>query len=399
MARRLAVLTTGRQDWGLLHPLCVELSSDDGFELLLIAGGMACSESFGSVPEQIRADGFHPVRELAWPVVDTDPSIQMSRALAETATAIQELQPWALVLLGDRLETAAAALAATLNRLPLVHLFGGEETQGAFDDCLRHAITKLSHLHLVSHRVYARRVVQLGENPDTVHVVGSLSLDNILSQQLSSREELEEHLGVRLEPPVGLVTLHPTTLADAREDELAAVSGALEACRATWVITLPNSDPGGAEIRRGFLALASKHENIVAVPSLGAARYLGLLRIANVVVGNSSSGVTEAPLVGVPTVNIGDRQRGRIRFESVIDVPPNVDAIVQAIRRVFGSSVRVASDAPQKEMGDGRTAGRIRSILASWRAPDPPRKSFYDIPFDGVPDVQPVRRAQGRSEA
>ena len=375
---RLAVLTTGRQDWGLLRPLCTALLGDATFDLLLLAGGMACSKAFGQVSAAMRAEGFEIAREMPWDVEDADASAQAGEALRMTASALAGLQPDALVLLGDRFETAAAALAATIGGIPIVHLYGGEETEGAFDNSLRHAITKMSHLHLVAHEEYARRVRQMGEDPASVHVVGSLGVDNVRSQRRLSREQLEALLGIRLVPPVGVVTLHPSTLGSVPpEQELSSVLGAMQACPATWVVTLPNADPGSEGIRSAFLAMASRRRNVVAVAALGSEAYLGLLDAADFILGNSSSGITEAPALGLPTINVGDRQRGRIRGASILDVSATPEAVIGAIARSQTPEFRrLAREAPAPYDG-GDAAARIAAVLSCWRPPRPPRKIFH----------------------
>jgi UDP-hydrolysing UDP-N-acetyl-D-glucosamine 2-epimerase len=374
---KLAVLTTGRQDWGLLRPLCAALNSDAAFSLSLLVGGMACSAAFGYVSRAIRDQGFEIAQEMPWDVVRADASTQASEALRMTATALAALRPNALVLLGDRYETAAAAVAATVVRVPIVHLYGGEETEGAFDNALRHAITKMSHLHLVAHEVYARRVRQMGEDPAAVHVVGSLGVDNARNQPRLSREQVEALLGIRLDPPVGVVTLHPTTLGSGvPQGELTAVLEAIETYPATWVVTLPNADPGSEAIRSALLALATRRRNVVVVAALGSEGYLGLLGASDFMLGNSSSGITEAPAVGLPTINVGDRQRGRIRGASILDVPETPAAILEAIARSQTSGFRQLARETPPPYGGGEAAARIVAVLHQWEPPRPPRKVF-----------------------
>jgi UDP-N-acetylglucosamine 2-epimerase (non-hydrolysing) len=403
---RLAVLTTGRQDWGHLRPLCEALAADPAFELKIIAGGMACSPAFGRIVDAVRDEGFPLAAELEWSPETADAVDQSSVALAEVGRALQVLQPDTLVLLGDRYETAAAALAATLLRVPIVHLHGGEETTGAIDNVLRHAITKLSHLHLVAHQAYAERVIQMGEDPATVHVVGALAVDNVLRRALPTREDLEHDLGISLEPPVGLVTVHPTTLGPDGSGEVEAVIDAVQAYPATWIVTLPNADPGHEHIREAFQALAAAPAALAApdrppagpaantaaraaqapapgkillVPALGEERYLGLMKLAAFVLGNSSSGLVEAPSMRVPTVNVGDRQQGRIRSLSVIDVPPDTDAILAALHKAESQEFRAAVAWQPLPFGSGDAATRIVAILRQWRPPVPPRKAFYSM--------------------
>lgn len=375
---RLAVLTSGRQDWGILRSTCRLLRSDPAFDLRLWVGGMHASARFGARPEEIAADGYR-IRELSWlrEEGETLAEEQAAGALRETARALREERPEALLLVGDRLETAAAALAGTLAGVPLVHLHGGEESEGAFDNQLRHATTKLSHLHLVSHPAHARRVLRMGEPASTVRVVGAPGLDNLHREDLPSRAELEARLGLPLTPPLLLVTLHPSTLGGDARAEGDALVAALDAVDATCVISLPNADPGQEALRR-LLERAGARPRRTAVPALGERAYWGLLKLADAMAGNSSSGLIEAPAVGLPVVNVGDRQKGRLRGANVIDVSSEPAAIAEGLRRALDPAFRAQVRKEPSPYGDGRSAPRIVDILRSWRPPVPPRKRFED---------------------
>jgi len=377
---RLAILTTGRQDWGLLRPLCAALRDDDRFDLVLLVGGMALRPEFGNTVESIRSLGFRVDAELDFDVTRKNAAAQAATAVELVAGVLRETHPDALVLLGDRFETAGAALAATLVSVPVIHLYGGEETEGAFDNSLRHSITKLSHLHLVSHAEHARRVRQMGENPEAIHVVGHLSFDNLTLESLPTRADIEDELGIELSPPVCLVTVHPSTLSDpSDENEADAVSAAINEIKATWVVTLPNADPGNEYIRRKFSFLAEGMENVVAVEALGESKYFGLLRLCDVVLGNSSSGFTEAPAFGVPTVNVGDRQKGRVRSESIVDVPSCSASVVSEVRRALLANSRRRETERSLFSIKHSIAQKILAILADFVPPNPPRKRFHDL--------------------
>jgi UDP-hydrolysing UDP-N-acetyl-D-glucosamine 2-epimerase len=385
MTRTIAVLTTGRQDWGILHSTCVAIRGSDALRLQLLAGGMHLSARYGSTVEHIRADGFEPDALLPWLAEEhgREPSAteQAAGALAAVGRAFERSRPDALVLVGDRFETAAAAIAATVNRVPIVHLHGGEQTGGAFDDPLRHAITKLAHLHLVSNAEHARRVIALGEDPATVHVVGAPGSDAAFRDDLPDRAALEAGLGIELEPPVVIVTVQPATL----EPDPAAVAGpiveAMAAVPATYVITLPNADPGAVAVRDALSGAASAQpERRVAVEALGARRYWGLMRLADAMLGNSSSALVEAPVVGLPAVDVGDRQLGRSHASNVIHAPESADAIAAALREALGPAAHERARAGRPELADGGVGERVAHIIATWQPPIPPRKSPIVVP-------------------
>jgi UDP-hydrolysing UDP-N-acetyl-D-glucosamine 2-epimerase len=376
MRRRLALLTSGRQDWGILRSTVRTLADGDVFEPLVVAAGMHLQERHGLTVRLLEEEGVPVAGRL--PTGDGAPAEQAARMLADLPSLLSSLGAEALVLAGDRSETAAAALAATLAALPLVHLHGGEESEGAIDNALRHAITKLSHLHLVSHPDHARRVVQMGEPPESVHVVGAPGLDNIHRADLPDRAALAAWLGLPLVPPVVLVTQHPTTLGGAADDEARALTDALAAVDATYVMTLPNSDAGAEAIVRRLRELAAARPGRVTLqPALGEARYFGMLKVADALVGNSSSALIEAPIAALPAVNVGDRQRGRLRGDNVLDVPATAAAIADGLRRALDPALRRRLSG-RSPYGDGRSAPRIAAVLASWTPPSPPRKRFVE---------------------
>jgi len=376
--RRIAVLTTGRQDWGILRSVCAAIRSEPGLDLAVVAGGMHLSARHGRTIDVIEADGFAPTAALDWLADDgstADPpgDVQAAAALARVGAYLRADRPDALVLAGDRLETTAGALAATVTGVPIVHLHGGEQTLGAFDDALRHAITKLAHLHLVSHEEHRRRVIAMGEDPATVHVIGAPGLDNMIRPDLPDRAALAADLGLALDPPVVVVTVHPATLDPDPAAAALAVARAMDAVPATYVITLPNSDPGAAAVATAMTAAAARPGR-VAVRALGERRYWGLLRIADAVLGNSSSALIEAPALRLPGINVGDRQAGRRRDQNVIDVPADAAAVAVALRRALDSAFRAGIPALDPHLADGRAGERAARIIAAWHPPSPPRK-------------------------
>jgi UDP-hydrolysing UDP-N-acetyl-D-glucosamine 2-epimerase len=382
--RIVDVLTTGRQDWGILHSTCLAIRAHDELRLRLIAGGMHLSPLFGLTIEELRAAGFEPDVALDWlgsSPGGTDPGVhpersgteQAGRALELVGDALRADPPDCLVLVGDRLETMAAAVAATIERVPVVHVHGGEQTLGAFDDSLRHAITKLSHLHLVSHEEHARRVVAIGEDPALVHVVGSPGLDAAFRADLPERATLEADLGIDLQPPVVIVTVHPATLDTDPAAVADAVAEAMDTVEATYVVTLPNADPGGAAVR-SRMAAAGQGSRRLAIEALGERRYWGLMRIADAMLGNSSSGIVEAPAVDLPAVNVGDRQLGRRRESNVIDAPATADAVAAALREALRPETRKRIAQRHPPLADGLAGRRVADMIAAWRPPHPPRK-------------------------
>jgi UDP-hydrolysing UDP-N-acetyl-D-glucosamine 2-epimerase len=382
---RLAVLTTGRQDYGVLRSTLLLLRRDPRFELLLWVGGMHLSPAFGSTVARIEADGLAIDQRLDFLASTPDMAVEASSALSLVARALEARRPHALMLLGDRYETLAAGFAAALAGIPIAHLHGGEETEGAIDNALRHALTKLSHLHLVSHELHARRVLQMGEAAHGVVVVGAAGLDNLQRDDLPDRRALEAQLGCALPAPLVLVTLHPATLGGAPLAEAEALSSAMERVAATYVITQPNADAGGAAIREHWKRWSAGRARTVLADALGETRYFGLLRTADAVAGNSSSGLLEAPAAGLPVINVGDRQRGRLRSAHVTDVPADAAAIAAALRQALAPETRARLRTVAGIYPEGPAAPRIVEALAGWRPPRPARKRFVDLSWKEAP--------------
>ena len=385
-AREIAVLTTGRQDWGILHSTCVAIREHPDLRLRLLVGGMHLSARHGRTVESIEADGFPPDARLAWLGEDADPpaDVQAAAALAAIGEDLRTASPDAIVLAGDRFETAAAAVAATVARTPIVHLHGGEQTLGSFDDALRHAITKMSHLHLVSHPEHQARVIAMGEDPASVHVVGAPGLDAAARTDLPTRADLAQSLGIALEPPVVIVTVHPATLDADPAAAARAVVQAMEAVPATYVITLPNADPGAEDVRSALLRAAEVHGR-VAVDALGERSYWGLLRVADAMLGNSSSGIVEAPAVDLPAVDVGDRQAGRRHQGNVLHAPVDASGIAAALRRALDPATRASVADGHPVLADGRAGARVADIIAAWQPARPPRKPPIDVDPTGPP--------------
>ncbi len=298
--------------------------------------------------------------------------------------AIAADRPQALVVLGDRSETMAAAVAAAILAMPMVHFHGGEETEGAIDNALRHAITKLSHLHLATHEVHASRLIQMGEDPTTVHVVGPPGVDNLFREDLPDRGALLESLGLADPSPNPLVavTIHPTTLTtDGVLSETRAVAAALSKMECGAIITMPNADQGGIAIQEFWRSWAADRPLVRVTESLGERRYWGLLRAADLMISNSSSGLIEAPAAGLPVVNVGDRQKGRMRHSMTRDVDPSEGAILKAVEEVVATGFRASLVQAEPLYPTGPAWPKILEILAAWEPPHPPRKVFVDTPL------------------
>jgi UDP-hydrolysing UDP-N-acetyl-D-glucosamine 2-epimerase len=378
MSCRIAALTTGRQDYGILRSTLLILKNDPEFELLLIAGGMHLASQYGNTIHEIEQDRIPIAARLDW-LSGTEPTVgtQMAEVIRSMEAFLDQYAPDCLMLVGDRYETAAAALAATTARVPIVHLHGGEESEGAFDNQLRHAITKMSHLHFVSHPEHAARVLEMGEAPESVHVVGAPGIDNYFRDDLPGREELEQHLGAALERPVVVVTVQPATLGEAPAREVNAVIEAMGQVNATYIMTLPNSDPGGLEIRRQLLALKGARPRIAVTEALGSRRFFGLLRFTDALLGNSSSAFTEAPALGIPAVNVGERQKGRLRSDNIIDASSDAGDIVRALRQALHPQFRQRLAERRARFADGMAAERIVDVLRAWRPQAAIRKRFH----------------------
>lgn len=377
--RRIAVFTSGRQDYGILRSTLFLLRADPSLELQLIVGGMHLSSKYGKTASYIEDDGFTSAEKLDWLGEGREPAIteQAGGVLFQCGALLERKKPDCLVLLGDRYETASAAMAATLCRVPLTHIHGGEETEGAFDNSLRHAITKMSQLHFVSHPNHAARVIQMGEDPASVHVVGAPGLDNLFRHDLPDRMEIEKHLGRPLGRPVVIVTVHPTTLAKDPLAEIKAVENAIGKIPASYVITLPNSDPGNELIRERLQKIAVRQAGAVITEALGDRLYTGLMKIADAMLGNSSSGLIEAQGCGLPVVNVGDRQKGRQAGKNVISVSCDEGEVAEALKRALTPAFRVAAQRDLPNWCDGKAGKRIVTILRDWHFSNPPRKVFF----------------------
>lgn len=379
--RRVAVVTGSRAEFGLLRFLLEDLRDDARAELALVVTGAHLSADHGATVSEIRAVGLPIAAEVPLGLQDDSPvgiAASTGAGVAGIARALDDLRPDVLVLLGDRYEVLAAAEAALLLRVPVAHIHGGETTEGAVDEAIRHAVTKMSHLHFVAAEDYRRRVVQLGEDPERVWTVGALGLDCIDRLAPLDDEGLRTLLG-GWDPgkrPL-LLTYHPATLGDA--DPAAAADAVLTALDAfpdrRVIATEANADAGGRAINAALRRWAAgQPERVRVVASLGQRGYLTAMRRAGAVVGNSSSGLLEGPALGVPTVNVGDRQRGRLRAPSVLDVAEDAAAVRDGIARALAGRW-----APETPYGTPGASDRILEVLLTHPLNSLLRKSFHDL--------------------
>lgn len=383
--RKICVITGTRAEYGLLYWLMRDIESADDMELQLVVTGMHLSPEFGLTYRQIEADGFTISCKVEMLLSsDTPVGITKSMGLAMSgfADAYAELEPDLVVALGDRFEIFSAAAAATVARIPVAHLHGGETTEGAFDESFRHSITKMSHLHFVAAEEYRRRVVQLGEDPGRVHTVGALGIDNIKRLSLLSRDQLEDAIGFKLGKRNLLVTFHPVTLEQSTAQvQLKELLLALDRLEDTRIIfTKANADPDGRVINQMIDEYVEAHPSIsIARDSLGQLNYLSAMQYIDGVVGNSSSGLIEAPTFKVGVVNIGDRQRGRLKAENVIDCVPERKDILAAMQRVFSREFKDGLVNTKNPYGDGGAAEKIIEVIRSYSLDDILKKSFFNL--------------------
>lgn len=377
--RKVAVFTGTRAEYGLLYWLLKDLQQDSEIELQLLVSAMHLSPEFGMTYQQIEADGF-TITEKVEMLLSSDSAVGTAKSIGlgvlGFADALERMKPDVLVVLGDRFEALAVTQAAMILRIPIAHIHGGEITEGAYDDAIRHAITKLSLLHFTSTEAHRNRVIQLGEHPSRVFNVGAVGLDHLQRSKMFSLAELSASLNFKLEQPYFLVTYHPVTLAS--EPAKASFENLLKALDAfpqhQIILTYPNADDGGREIIPLLEAYAKQQPSrVLAIPSLGQKRYLSAVKHAAAVVGNSSSGIIEVPSFKVPTVNIGERQRGRLAAESVFSCPSNTAAIIETLQLGLKSDLTQVAN----PYGKGKAS---EAILKQLKAADlSVVKTFYDL--------------------
>lgn len=384
MVRRVCVVTATRAEYGLLRPLLLALRDDAEFCLQLVVTGAHLSAEFGSTWRAIVDDGFEIAEKVDMLLAsDSDAATvkSMGLTLLGFADVFARLQPDLLVILGDRYEMFCVAAAATAFRIPIAHLHGGETTEGAFDEAFRHSISKMSHVHFAATEVYRQRLLQMGENPEHVFDVGAIGLDSVHGLHLLTREQLAEQLQLSLEVPYFLVTYHPVTLAqsDALAEVDALCQALVEQAGTQAIITGANADTGGRAINARLQEWRQRHpQQLHVFTSLGQLRYLSAMKYCLAVVGNSSSGIIEAPSMRVGTLNIGPRQQGREAAASVVHVMPERAAISQGLQALQTPGFRELLQRVHNPYGCGDTTRKIMSVLRQCPWPLSPVKRFYD---------------------
>lgn len=377
-------MTGTRAEYGLLSPLMQKVKNDEEFELQLIVSGMHLSPEFGLTYKQIEKDGFNIDRKVEL-LLSSDTPVGISKAIGlgviSFSEALEQLKPDLLVVLGDRFESLAVSIAAMVLQIPIAHLHGGEATYGVIDEPIRHSITKMSHLHFTATEEYRKKVIQLGETPDRVYNVGAIGVDNIKRLKLLSKEELERELGLKFSNRNLLITFHPVTLeSNTSEEQLENLLEALASLEDTTLIfTKSNADTYGRVINQRLEKFTSRLNSAFLFDSLGQLRYLSTLQYVDGMVGNSSSGLIEAPSFKIGTINIGARQAGRIKAASVIDAPPLADDIKLAIDKLYSKKFKEKLRAVVNPYGDGKTAERIFLVLKSVNLSKLGFKEFYSL--------------------
>ena len=388
MSRRICVVTGSRAEYGLLNRLIRMIADSPLTELKLIATNMHLSPLFGETYKEIEADGFTidkkvPILEDTAPDNSEATLKAMSKAISGLSEAFSELKPDLVLILGDRYEILSAAIAAMIHKIPIAHIGGGNVTEGAYDDAIRHSITKMSHLHFVSTDVYRRRVIQLGELPERVFNVGSIGIENILRSPLMTEEELEKSLNFKVNRSTLLVTYHPVTLsADNVEKDIDAFLSVLDERKDLRIIfTMPNSDTGGHIIMEKINKFVQDHnDRACAFKSLGYKRYLSTMKYAGAVVGNSSSGVVEAPSFHIPTLDIGDRQKGRIAADSVYHCAPDAESIRAGLSYIFSDEFRRVVKDSQNPYEKPDIVKSIFDVISTYPLEGIIKKPFYNLP-------------------
>lgn len=386
---RVCVITGTRAEYGLLRRLLYRLREDSRIALTLVVTGSHLNSSFGDTQDEIRKDGFQDYLKIPIPL-DDDTKGGMAASAGVAMTRFAELfagyRPDIVVALGDRFEIFGAVSAAHFIGIPVAHISGGDTTEGAVDDAIRHCLTKMSDLHFPGCAQSARRIIQMGEQPDRVFNVGEPGVENCLNMELMSRQELADSIKFdKLLGAYSLVTFHPVTMEnDTAVSQVYELIGAMDAQQdMSYIVTMANADAGGRAINRIWLEEGKTHSNWLVVASLGVLRYLSAMKYAKLVIGNSSSGIIEAPSMGTPTINIGDRQKGRMMAESIICCSPKEREISNAMAMALTDEFQERAKHIESPFGDGTTSEQIVDTMLDYlkNKGNTNEKRFYDIDF------------------
>ena len=384
MTRKICVITGTRAEYGLLYWLLKEIEADKELQLQVIVTGMHLSPEFGLTYKEIEKE--FKINKKIEMLLSSDTSVGISKSMGlaqiSFAESYDELKPDIVIVLGDRYEIFSATSAAMIARIPIAHIHGGEKTEGAFDESIRHSITKMSHLHFTATNEYKNRVIQLGEHPSRVFNVGGMGIENIKRLKLLSKDEFEKSIEFKLNSKNILVTFHPVTLENSTaKEQFQQLLDAIDELEDTNIIfTKANSDTDGRVINQMIDEYVTKNfQKSVQFTSLGQLRYLSALQYVDAVVGNSSSGLAEAPSFKIGTINIGDRQKGRIKASSVIDCEPNKDSILKSFEKLYSKEFQETLKTTINPYGDGCASKKIVEILKSVDLENILKKSFYDL--------------------
>jgi GDP/UDP-N,N'-diacetylbacillosamine 2-epimerase (hydrolysing) len=384
MKRKVCVVSGGRSDYGLLKWLMKAIQSDENLELQVVATGTHLSPKFGSTLNEIEQDGF-VINEKVECLDISDSALSTTNAMAKTmigcAESYSRLRPDLVLVLGDRFEVFSAAAAALVANIPIAHLHGGEVTSGAIDESFRHAITKMSALHFVANDDYRSRVLQMGENSKFVYTVGGLGVDAILNVATVSKEQLSIDLGIEFLSKSLLITFHPeTATSNSAENQIGELIKSLAKLNETTLIfTLPNSDVGNSVITESIQSFVAENKNSYFFESLGQTRYISMLKFVDGVVGNSSSGLTEAPTFKIGTINIGERQKGRMQASSVLSCDATEKQISEALTIMLSEGFQATLETTVNPYGVGGSSFKIANILRDVELDGLIKKSFNDL--------------------
>ena len=386
---QICVITGTRAEYGLLRELLFKLRKDRRIDLGFVVTGSHLSDTFGKTEDEIIGDGFKDYIKVPIPMDDDSKegmAYSAGVALQKFAELFKNYKPDLLIVLGDRFEIFAAVSAAHLLGISVAHISGGDVTEGAVDDAIRHCLTKMSYLHFPGCEQSAKRIIQMGEQPDRVFNVGELGVENCLNMKILSRKELSKSIGFdKVLDNYCVVTFHPVTMeADTAESQVYELIGAMDAQQSmSYIITMANADAGGRAINDIWIKEGKKRSNWLIATSLGVLRYLSAVKYARLVIGNSSSGVIEAPSMGTPTINIGDRQKGRVMAESVICCEPDKSCIADAMKKALTYDFQEKAKHIKSPFGNGTTSKLIVDIIIDYlkNKSQTNEKRFYDINY------------------